>query len=528
MARRKGARCAVVLLVLVVLSTFLVSLIVPASVRASFSESESVLLSDDFAHDTSLNATLWQVSGPVGTAFASANCPSCTLVPLDPSFSSAGMEIAQVNESYEVGTIQSTGAFAPPFTVNITVKGTVSNGHPFVFGISSQDATAGVQITGNLNPDDCSSEANCGNPATCGTPANSSIPPNQCYYGIYARYGSGSGSWTKSPVLDATPGVDVVYALQVSVDSSGGSQFSVSTGGQVLGSSSAQVGVGPFYLMIGQSEGAPVPGHGPNQAYWLSVLVTPTATSSSPPPSGSSNSGLSSYEWTIIVLVVVALMIVVVLAAYRRRRVLGVTVMESGSLFPVSGAGVSAQGPDRLSGSTGTNGRVVFGGVKAGDYAVSAGAPGYAASPPVTITVRRTTEHTVRLERAVPIARDSGVPQAPPEMRGREPPATTVGTAAPTPRAPPRPMATPEPAPAPPDSPELEGMDGWAGERTREIIRTFQAKGATSPETALSAEELGLPRMFVRIMRRRRGKTRVFVEVNGKYYLDQSALRGRK
>lgn len=58
-----------------------------------------------------------------------------------------------------------------------------------------------------------------------------------------------------------------------------------------------------------------------------------------------------------------------------------------------------------------------------------------------------------------------------------------------------------------------------------EIIRTFQAKGAISPETALTAEELGLSRLFVRIMKRRRGRTRVFVEVNGRYYLDQKALQ---
>jgi hypothetical protein len=49
-----------------------------------------------------------------------------------------------------------------------------------------------------------------------------------------------------------------------------------------------------------------------------------------------------------------------------------------------------------------------------------------------------------------------------------------------------------------------------------------------SPETALTAQELGLSRIFVRIMKRRRGKTKVFVEVNGKYYLDEQALRAMK
>ena len=59
----------------------------------------------------------------------------------------------------------------------------------------------------------------------------------------------------------------------------------------------------------------------------------------------------------------------------------------------------------------------------------------------------------------------------------------------------------------------------------RQIIKTFQEKGAISPETAMTAEELGLSRIFVRIMKRRKGKTKIFVEVNGRYYLDQEALQ---
>ena len=70
--------------------------------------------------------------------------------------------------------------------------------------------------------------------------------------------------------------------------------------------------------------------------------------------------------------------------------------------------------------------------------------------------------------------------------------------------------------------------EGWAGERIRQIIETFRAKGAISPETALTADELGLSRVFVRIMKRRRGRTTVFVEVGGKYYLNEAALKGTK
>lgn len=489
------------------------------------SDSPATALSDDFTHDTSLNPSLWQINGPVGSNFGPVNCASCTLIPLDPSFSSAGMEIAQVNESAEIGTIQSVESFAPPFTVTAVVNGTVSDGHPFVFGISSADATSGVQVIANLNPDDCSHEADCGNPTTCGTPANPSIAPNQCYYGIYARIGSSSGNWAKTPDLNQSPSVGVLYTLQFSVDSSGNTQYTVSQGGVVLGNKTTQVGVGPFYIILAQSEGAPVPGPGPNEAYWTSVSLTPSAVSSAPSSSSSSPSGFSWIDWSIVGIIVAAALIAVILLAYRRRRGLTVRVLEVGTFSPVSGAAVSAAGPENLSGYTRNDGKIAFGGVKDGDYSVKAGAVGYTTSVPVTVSVQKTTEHTVLLGRTPP--------SGPPPMDLRPPPiepnlpSPELPTMAPPPVAPVSapPVAAPEPAPTSGGAAGIEGTEGWAGERIREIVRTFQMKGAISPETALSAEELGLSRMFVRIMKRRRGRTRVFVEINGRYYLDQNALQ---
>jgi hypothetical protein len=437
------------------------------------------------------------------------------------------MEIASANGSSEVGTIQSLESFAPPLTVTALVKGTISDGHPFVFAISSSDASSGVQITGNLNPNDCSNEANCGNPATCGTPANASIPAGQCYYGIYARIGTGGGNWAKTPELNRTPSVGVVYTLQISVDSSGNAQYNVSAGGQVLGESTAQVGTGPFSIILAQSEGAPVPGPGPNQAYWLSASFTPTAPSISP-PSSSGSSGLSSIEWLIIGLVAVVALILIFVVWTRRGRELTVTVLDSETLSPLTGAGVSADGPKSFAGSTGNDGRVAFGGVKLGDYSVKAGAAGYSPSVPVTVPVKRTTQHTVRLERSAPASAGAVASHLPPEgLSPRSPPPATSGTP-PVPTGPSPAIVPPGPAPPPSGPPEPEETEGFAGERIREIIRTFQAKGAVSPETALTAEELGLSRLFVRIMKRRRGKTRVFVEVNGRYYLDQKALNEMK
>jgi hypothetical protein len=62
-------------------------------------------------------------------------------------------------------------------------------------------------------------------------------------------------------------------------------------------------------------------------------------------------------------------------------------------------------------------------------------------------------------------------------------------------------------------------------ERFRKLVNTFQQKGATSPEKAMTAEQLGLPPRFEDFMERRAGQTKVFQEFNGKYYLDPKALK---
>jgi hypothetical protein len=61
--------------------------------------------------------------------------------------------------------------------------------------------------------------------------------------------------------------------------------------------------------------------------------------------------------------------------------------------------------------------------------------------------------------------------------------------------------------------------------RLIEIVDKFRQKGATSPEKALTPTELGLPPRFEQAMHRRLGQTGLFVEVNGKYYLNEERLK---
>jgi len=62
-------------------------------------------------------------------------------------------------------------------------------------------------------------------------------------------------------------------------------------------------------------------------------------------------------------------------------------------------------------------------------------------------------------------------------------------------------------------------------ERLLEVIERFRQKGATSPEKAMSMEELGLPPQFKEAMKRRLGQSGIFVEINGKYYLSEERLK---
>ncbi|HLN88704.1 MAG TPA: hypothetical protein VK253_01420 [Candidatus Binatia bacterium] len=62
-------------------------------------------------------------------------------------------------------------------------------------------------------------------------------------------------------------------------------------------------------------------------------------------------------------------------------------------------------------------------------------------------------------------------------------------------------------------------------QRLKEIIDKFRQKGATSPEKAMTIQELSLPPRFEQAMNRRLGQLGIFVEVTGKYYLNEERLR---
>jgi hypothetical protein len=66
---------------------------------------------------------------------------------------------------------------------------------------------------------------------------------------------------------------------------------------------------------------------------------------------------------------------------------------------------------------------------------------------------------------------------------------------------------------------------GEIRKRLSEIIEKFRQRGATDPERAITAVELGLPPGFQEAMKKRLGRSSVFVEMDGKYYLSEERLK---
>jgi|GEM_PF-4558654 len=220
-------------------------------------------LTDNFANDSSLDTTLWQVNGPAATAFeVGLSSPPNSIITPDLTFSStSGMQISGVNGTYQAAGIQSVESFSGPFTVRASVTGIEANANPFVLGITNSNASQNIEIAGNLNPQ------------------------NGNYHGIWGGTANGNNGSLQTDMV-ANPSINIPYGLEISVASSGAATLSVSSGGTVLGTASGTVGTGPFYVVLGQWEGLPYT-VGPNIADWQSAQVTAGATTlppGAPPP----------------------------------------------------------------------------------------------------------------------------------------------------------------------------------------------------------------------------------------------------
>jgi len=207
------------------------------------------LIEDNFTTDTVLNASQWQTNTPLLAALAQAE--DSGLVDPRLSFDASGMKMAGVSGTYQLTGIQSAASFSPPFTALVTVKGTIAHGNALGFYITNDDLSQGIRLEGNLNPG------------------------NGEYRGLWIAHGRAPGD----DVYRQTS-LNQWYTVVVSVDANGTGAVTISDArGAVLASRSGlPVGTGPFFVVLGQREGAPFT-VGPNEAIWASVTVQATAVS---------------------------------------------------------------------------------------------------------------------------------------------------------------------------------------------------------------------------------------------------------
>ncbi len=270
----------------------------------------------------------------------------------------------------------------------------------------------------------------------------------------------------------------------------------------------------------------------------VSVISGPSTTSTTPNSNpGSTNFG--SIIWIIIIIIIIILLIIIIFIWLSRQRKFTVTVQNSKTQSPISGANVNTSGQQDLTGTTNKQGQTVFSDFKDGDYSIKASATGYKQSMPISVSVKNKTEIIIKLNPAPseeskadntgndPDGEDKTTSKTPnfvvQESNNQTQPSQTLQQ--------PKVQSVAETAQVTPPSfsqQETSEQQGWSQDRINQNIKKFLEKGAISPETAMTAKELGLSRIFVRFMERRKGQTKLFKEVNGKYYLDQEALEERK
>jgi hypothetical protein len=84
-----------------------------------------------------------------------------------------------------------------------------------------------------------------------------------------------------------------------------------------------------------------------------------------------------------------------------------VTVQNSQTLSPISGATVLASGPKNLSGTTGSKGQIVFSNVQKGNYTIKANATDYNSSIPVSVPVKNNTKYVIKLNSTAPKTKET-------------------------------------------------------------------------------------------------------------------------
>ena len=209
----------------------------------------------DFTRDQSLDSALWSTNTPLLTTLTrKVSDIQARWVYPQISFSSVGLTMAGVNETYQFTAIQSIKSFSPPFTIRTIVRGSIANGNPFELDLASADLRQRVTVAGNINK------------------------RNRGYYGMWLSVDGPGVDPLRHVSLFAAPDINLWYTITVAVDARGAGTVTLTDfAGTVLGSQAGlHVGTDPFFIVLAQFEGAPYT-VGANVATWAQVQVSPTA-----------------------------------------------------------------------------------------------------------------------------------------------------------------------------------------------------------------------------------------------------------
>ena len=207
---------------------------------------------DNFTKDTTLNKSLWVINGNA-LSNAETNFPvspvnrkDTVVFPTLTFSSTSGMGMSGVDTCFEATGIQSTSSYSHSFTAEASVYATEAHANAFAFGITNLNATRGIAIFGNVNT------------------------TNQEYYGLQIaspEYTNSGWNWQLTPLLP-DPSMNQTYVLSIAMDLEGYATVGVGINGIFGPSFTMYIGSASYYLFLGQYEGYPNNGLGPNQAYW--------------------------------------------------------------------------------------------------------------------------------------------------------------------------------------------------------------------------------------------------------------------
>ena len=227
-------------------------------------------LQDNFYADGALNPSLWQTQSPVLTSLAARHG---SLVSPVLAFSPSGMQMSGIGGKKQFMGIQSTAAYAAPFSFSTTVIGMTQDAIPFEIYLVSGDMSQFLSISGHLGGrGGPRGVVHLGFYGPFGG-ANFGVPTGgpSGDYGIWANHtGSGQPLSALGNKIFGAPIAGVQYTIQINVGPDGLATITLLDPNRyALSQTSVPVGTGPFYIVLGGRDGK-------TYSVWQSVQLTPT------------------------------------------------------------------------------------------------------------------------------------------------------------------------------------------------------------------------------------------------------------